>query len=119
MTDRDRIADILCKSFQTTNMCSKQCKQFNTKYCFHCYYTADYLLINGAVVLPFVAMVERFIKDGKFDRKRTKYNGRYAVVYQDKEKWGCPLIDITEQYYNSEKAEERIQELEGAISNDG
>lgn len=65
------------------------------------------------VELPCVAMVERFIKNGEFDRYRTAYNGRYAVVYIDKKKWNCPLIDITEQSYNSEKAEEQIQVLKG------
>ena len=56
-------------------------------------------------------MVEQFIKDGKFDRKHTSHNGKYAVVYVDKSKWNCPLIDIAEQSYNAEKAEERIQVL--------
>ena len=42
-------------------------------------------------------------------------NGRFAVVYIDKSKWNCcPLIDITEQFYNTEKAEERIKALGGA-----
>lgn len=72
---------------------------------------ADYLLANGVIVTPCVAMVEQFIKDGKFDSKRTAHNGKYAVVYFDKSKWKCPLIDITEQSYNAEKAEERIQAL--------
>lgn len=71
---------------------------------------AKHLLANGVVVTPCVAMVERFIKDGKFDRKHTAHNGRYAVVYVDKSKWGCPLIDITEQFYNAEKAEAAIKE---------
>lgn len=66
---------------------------------------------NNIIELPFVAMVEQFLKDGKLDKKRTAHNGRYAVVYIDKKKWGIPLIDITEQFYNSEKAEERIQVL--------
>ncbi len=75
------------------------------------YEFADHLLANGVIVPPCVAMVEQFIKDGKIDKKRTAHNGRYAVVYIDKKKWGIPLIDITEQFYNSEKAEERIQVL--------
>lgn len=74
---------------------------------------ADYLIAKGVIVTPCVAMVERFIKDNKFDEKRTAHNGKYAVVYVDKTKWNCPLIDITEQAYNAEKAEERIQELKG------
>lgn len=74
---------------------------------------ADYLLDNGVIVTPCVAMVEQFIKNGKFDRKHTAHNGKYAVVYLDEAKWNCPLIDITEQSYNAEKAEERIQALKG------
>lgn len=77
---------------------------------------ADYLIANGVIVTPCVAMVEQFIKDGKLDRKCTAHNGKYAVVYVDKSKWNCPLIDITEQFYNTEKAEERIQELKGSAS---
>jgi hypothetical protein len=72
---------------------------------------ADYLLDNGVIVTPCVAMVEQFIKNGEFDKKLTAHNGKYAVVYMDKLKWNCPLIDITEQSYNTEKAEERIQAL--------
>ena len=72
-------------------------------------FIADYLLANGVIVTPCVAMVERFIKDGKFDRKHTAHNGRYAVVYVDKSKWNCPLIDITEQFYNSEAAESALK----------
>jgi len=72
-------------------------------------FVADYLLANGVIVTPCIAMVEQFIKGGKFDNKRTIHNGKYAVVYVDKSKWNVPLIDITEQQYNSEKALERIQ----------
>ena len=72
---------------------------------------ADHLLANGVIVTPCVAMVEQFIKDGEFDRKRTAHNGKIAVVYIDKSKWNSPLIDITEQFYNTEKAVERIQAL--------
>lgn len=72
----------------------------------------DYLIASGVIVTPCVAMVEQFIKDGEFDRKRTAHNGRIAVVYVDKSKWNSPLIDITEQFYNTDKAIERIQALE-------
>lgn len=68
------------------------------------------------VQLPCVAMVEQFIKDGKFDRRKTAHNGRTAVVYIDKKKWKSPLIDITEQFYNTDKAQERIKALEGKKS---
>ena len=74
---------------------------------------AEHLLENGVIVTPCVAMVEQFIKDGKFDKKHTAHNGRFAVVYIDKSKWSYPLIDIMEQFYNTEKAEERIQALKG------
>lgn len=75
---------------------------------------ADYLIENGVIVTPCVAMVEQFIKDGKLDKRITAHNGKYAVVYVDKTKWSsCPLIDITEQHYNTEKALERIQDLKG------
>lgn len=74
---------------------------------------ADHLIENGVIITPCVAMVEQFIKDGEFDKKCTAHNGKYAVVYVDKSKWNCPLIDITEQSYNTEKAEERIQALKG------
>lgn len=72
---------------------------------------ADDLLDNGVIVTPCVAMVEQFIKDGKFDRQRTAHNGRFAVVYKDKKKSSYLLIDVTEQFYNTEKAEERIIDL--------
>lgn len=64
------------------------------------------------VHLPCVAMVEQFIKDGKFDRRKTVHNGRMAVVYIDEKKWNSPLIDITEQFYHTDKAQERIKALE-------
>lgn len=74
----------------------------------------DYLIENGVIVTPCAAMVEQFIKDGKFDKRITAHNGKYAVVYIDKTKWSsCPLLDITEQHYNTEKALERIQDLKG------
>ena len=76
---------------------------------------ADYLIFKGVIVTPCVAMVEQFIKDGKFDKKHTAYNGRYAVVYVDNSTWSCPLIDITEQSYNAEKANERIEALKGGV----
>lgn len=72
---------------------------------------ANYLLANGVIVTPCVAMVEQFIKDGKFDKKHTAHNGRFAVVYKDMSKSSYALVDITEQFYNTEKANERIQAL--------
>ena len=73
---------------------------------------ADHLLSNGVIVTPRVAMVEQFIKDGEFDKKHTAHNGRFAVVYIDKTKSkNYALIDITEQFYNTQKADERIKAL--------
>ena len=72
---------------------------------------ADYLLANGVTVLPFVAMVERHIKNGKFDKRYTNHNGKYAVVYMDKSKWGSPLIDICEKHYNRKEAEKALEEM--------
>lgn len=74
---------------------------------------ADYLIKHNVIVTPCMAMVEQFIKDGKFDKKHRTHNGRIAVVYIDKSKSGMPLIDITEQYYNVDKAVERIKALKG------
>lgn len=45
---------------------------------------AENLIKYGVIVTPCMAMVEQFIKDGKFDRKRARHNGRIAVVYIDK-----------------------------------
>jgi uncharacterized protein (UPF0210 family) len=52
---------------------------------------------QGKIVeLPFIAMVEQTLVNGKF--KMTKglqaFNGRYGVVYVNKRKWETPLIDI-------------------------
>lgn len=69
---------------------------------------------NIFVELPFVAMIEQTLTNGKFSRKRgeQRYNGRYAVVYVDKSKWGTPLIDICgEVSYNREEAEQRLKEI--------
>ena len=60
--------------------------------------------------LPFIAMIEQFIKNGKFDKRNTTHNGKYAVVYMDKSKWGIPIIDITSKYYNAEEAEKALKE---------
>lgn len=74
---------------------------------------AENLIKYGVIATPCMAMVEQFIKDGNFDRKRTAHNGRIAVVYIDKNKCGMPLIDITEQFYNIDKAVDRIKALKG------
>lgn len=102
MTDRDRLINLLIDS-------SRYIDQQRGEV------IADHLLANGVIVTPCVAMVEQFIKDGKFDKKRTSHNGRFAVVYKDKTKSVFTLIDITEQFYNTEKAEERIKALKESV----
>ena len=103
---RDRLIELLDKVHHT-HLGKEYIERIGT--------IADYLLANGVIVTPCVAMVEQFIKDGKFDKKITAHNGKYAVVYVDKSKWNSPLIDITEQSYNAEKALERIQALKGGV----
>ena len=61
---------------------------------------------------PFVAMVEQSLQGGKMTpQKDQKFNGRYAVVYMDKEKWASPLIDICGEPYNREQAEAHMAAL--------
>lgn len=112
MTDRDRLIELIVNADIHDSYECKLCTRKDIS-CVRCDAEkfADYLLANGVIVTPCVAMVEQFIKDGEFDRKRTAHNGRIAVVYIDKSKWNSPLIDITEQFYNTDKAEKRIQAL--------
>lgn len=64
------------------------------------------------VELPFVAMVEQSLQDGKMTpQKDQRFNGRYAVVYMDEKKWKSPLIDICGRHYDREQAEFRRSEL--------
>ena len=64
--------------------------------------------------LPFVAMVEQSLQDGKMKPMGDqKHNGRYAVVYVDHNKWKSPLIDICGKPYNREEAENRMAALKG------
>ena len=64
------------------------------------------------VKLPFVAMVEQSLQDGKMKPMGDqKHNGRYAVVYVDHNKWKSPLIDICGKPYNREEAENRMAAL--------
>jgi len=65
------------------------------------------------IELPFVAMIEQTIENGQFCQKKKEqyFNGRYCVVYVDKDKWGCPLIDIVgTKYYDREEAEKALAE---------
>ena len=68
---------------------------------------------NGRLVeLPFVAMVEQSLQDGKMKPMGDqKHNGRYAVVYVDHNKWKSPLIDICGKPYDREEAEARMAAL--------
>ena len=62
--------------------------------------------------LPFVAMVEQSLQDGKMKPMGDqKHNGRYAVVYVDHNKWKSPLIDICGKPYCREEAEIRMAAL--------
>lgn len=64
------------------------------------------------IELPFVAMIEQSLQKGKMTPMRDqRFNGRYAVVYVDKEKWGSPLIDICGTHYRRDEAEERRDTL--------
>ena len=64
------------------------------------------------VELPFVAMVEQSLQDGKMKPMADqKHNGRYAVVYVDHNKWKSPLIDICGKPYKREEAENRMAAL--------
>lgn len=98
-----------------TNCLSEKVCRYNDGHNLYCkkdYVCPHFTDRSEWVHLPCVAMVEQFIKDGKFDRRKTVHNGRIAVVYIDKKKWNSPLIDITEQFYNTDKAQERIKALE-------
>ena len=65
----------------------------------------------NAVELPCIAMVEQSLKNGKFDKTHTSYNGKIAVVYIDKRKFNIPLIDITSRHYNTCEAYDRVNQL--------
>ena len=68
---------------------------------------------DGLIIgLPFVAMVEQSLQDGKMKPMGDqKHNGRYAVVYVDHNKWKSPLIDICGKPYKREEAENRMAAL--------
>lgn len=110
MTDRERLIELKINFVE--NFDCGYCNPSNDK-CRKCLSEkeADYLLENGVIVTPCVAMVEQFIKDGRFDGRHTAHNGRTAVVYVDKSKYSLPLIDITEQFCNTDKAIERVEAL--------
>lgn len=77
---------------------------------------ADYLIENGVRCMPFIAMIEQTTENGKFCKKPSeqKFNGRYCLVYENKAKWGTPLIDICgTKTYNTEEAEQALEEKNG------
>lgn len=66
------------------------------------------------IELPFVAMIEQTIIDGKpnFNKSNSSKNGMYCVVYSDPTKWGSPLIDICgKTHYRTDEAIARLNEL--------
>ena len=68
------------------------------------------------MVLPFVAMVEQSLQEGKMTPQGDqKHNGRYAVVYRDPKKWAAPLIDICGKPYDTEEAKARMAALESKV----
>lgn len=77
----------------------------------------DKLEEGTLVELPCKVMIERTIDDkGNFikTKKAQAFNGRYGILYVDKQKCTLPLIDVcTEKPYNREAAEARLKELEG------
>lgn len=71
-------------------------------------------LENGTLAeLPFVALINQHLVNGKFVAGNIQNkNGKYAVVYSDKSKWGSPLIDICgKKAFDKEEVEERLKEL--------
>ncbi len=75
---------------------------------------AEYLVKNGVRCMPFIAMIEKTTENGAFCQKQREqnHNGRYCVVYEDKSKWGTPLIDICgRKAYDKEEAFKRLGEL--------
>lgn len=72
--------------------------------------------LEKAVELPCMVMIQQTIDErGNYinTNKAQAFNGRYGVLYIDRQKWKLPLIDIcTEKVYNSKAAEARLKELE-------
>lgn len=101
--------DVCSEKDGTTNFYGKEfaCNDVENR----CQYFRDKSRI---IELPFIAMIEQYLVNGKFADNiyLQKFNGRYATVYIDKNKWGTPLIDICgKNSYNTEEVEKRIKEL--------
>lgn len=71
--------------------------------------------LEKAVELPCIVMIEQTIdENGNLinTNKAQAFNGRYGVLYIDRQKWNLPLVDVcTEKVYNSKAAEARLKEL--------
>ena len=68
---------------------------------------------NDWIKMPLVAMIEQFIgESGEFSSRVTAHNGKTAVVYRSFDKWGSPLIDVTNQFYKDDVAQKRIAAIE-------
>lgn len=102
-----------CKDCIHYDMCGKKPPE-DTSFSAEQYCPDDFKDKELIVELPFIAMIEQTIENGKFCKKHSeqKFNGRYCVVYLDKEKWASPLIDICgTRCYNKDEAEARVQAL--------
>lgn len=74
----------------------------------------DKIEAGKLVELPFIAMIDRLMENGKFlaTNKAQAFNGRYCVV-RIIEDWKCPVIEIcSEKSFNRVAAEARLKELE-------
>lgn len=80
----------------------------------------DKIEAGTLVELPCRVMIERTLNDkGDFinTKKAQAFNGRYGILYIDKQKCTVPLIDIcTEKAFNREAAEARLKELEEKVN---
>ncbi|MBR1910885.1 MAG: hypothetical protein IJ828_00865 [Treponema sp.] len=65
------------------------------------------------VQLPCMAMIEQHLVNGKFVHNSLQNNnGKYAVLYIDKNKSNIPLIDICgKSPYMADEAKKRLEEL--------
>ncbi len=102
-----------CKDCIHYDVCGKKPPE-DTPFSAEQYCPDDFKDKELIVELPFIAMIEQTIESGKFCKKHSeqKFNGRYCVVYLDKEKWSSPLIDICgTMCYNKDEAESRVQVL--------
>jgi len=68
---------------------------------------------NGDLeVMPFVAFVDKSLRDGKTVPIRDqRLNGRFAVVYRDPEVWDTPIIDICGPWFEQDQANELCEKI--------